>query len=348
MPGPRKSRKSTLKAAPGGVNIDTVAEAAGVSAATVSRILNATAAVSAAKKQAVADAIARLGFVPNPVARGLARGRTLSIGVVTQSIDSPFYGDALRGIEDELASSDYSPLFVSGHWDAQTEGRCIETLRARRVDGLIVFTGRSSDAALRTCAKALPVVVVGRSLKAPGLFALNFDNFEGGRLATEHLIGLGHRRIAFIGGDPGHPDAAERQRGYAAALQAAGIACEPGLVVAGRYHEESGLQAVEQLLRSRQRFSAVFAANDQMAVGAALGLHRLGLAVPADVSLIGFDDLVSSAFSIPPLTTVHYPGLKLGRLAALSMLQLLRGARPAAAIPAPRIVVRESTRLLAA
>lgn len=129
-----------------------VAERAGVSPSTVSRILNGTAVVSDEKRAAVDRAIAALGFVPNPVARGLAGGRTLSIGVVTQAIDSPFYGSALRGIESELSDAGYSPLFMSGHWRGDLEARCIEILRARRVDGLIVLTGRLSDAALRSVA----------------------------------------------------------------------------------------------------------------------------------------------------------------------------------------------------
>jgi LacI family transcriptional regulator len=321
-----------------------VAAHAGVSPSTVSRILNGTAVVSDEKRQAVDRAIAELGFVPNPVARGLAGGRTLSIGVITQAIDSPFYGVALRGIEDELDRAGYSPLFVSGHWNAAEEARCIDMLRARRVDGIIVLTGRLSDAALRACAKAVPVVVTGRALKAPGLFALDFDNFAGARLATEHLLELGHRRIAFITGDPAHPDANQRQRGYRAALEAAGIAFEPALVAPGQFNEESGRLAIEQLLVSRQRFTAVFCANDQMAFGAALALHQRGLRVPDDVSLVGFDDLASAVYAIPPLTTVHQPGYELGRVAATAMMQLLAGARPMVEMLAPRLVVRESTR----
>lgn len=327
----------------GNVTLEMVAEAAGVSASTVSRILNGTAVVSQVKKQAVDEAIARLGFVPNPVARGLAGGRTLSIGVITQSIDSPFYGTALRGIEEALAPAGYSSLFVSGHWNAAEESRCIDVLRSRRVDGIIVLTGRLSDHALRVYAKSLPVVVTGRSLKAPGLLALNFDNFEGARLATRHLIDLGHRRIAFIAGDPAHPDATERHRGYQAALEENGITYEPGLVAPGMYHEDSGLTAVEMLLRSRRRFTAIFAANDQMALGAALGLHRRGLRVPADVSLIGFDDLPASRYALPPLSTVRHPAQEIGRLAALAMLDLLRGTKPNAQAPSPEVIARESS-----
>lgn len=327
----------------GVVKLEMVAQAAGVSPSTVSRILNGTAVVSEAKKQAVNEAIAKLGFVPNPIARGLAGGRTFSIGVITQSIDSPFYGGALRGIEEALAPDGYSPLFVSGHWDAAQEARCIDVLRSRRVDGIIVLTGRLSDKALKACAKTLPVVVTGRALKAPGLFALNFDNFEGGRLATRHLLDLGHRQIAFIAGDDGHPDATERHRGYRAALEAAGVAYDPALVVSGRYYEESGRLAVERLLDSSHPFTAIFSANDQMAQGAALGLYRRSLRVPDDISIVGFDDLAQSAYALPPLSTVRHPAVEMGRLAASAMLQLLRGDKPVVEVPEPQVIARESS-----
>ena len=342
----KTSAKPPKGGAVGIVKIEMVAQAAGVSASTVSRILNGTAVVSEAKKQAVDQAIARLGFVPNPMARGLAGGRTMSVGVVTQSVDSPFYGVAMRGVEEALGAAGYSPLFVSGHWNATEEARCIDVLRSRRVDGIIVLTGRLSDAALRACARALPVVVTGRSLKAPGLVALNFDNFEGGRLATQHLLELGHRRIAFITGDQGHPDSTERLRGYTAALAQAGVALDPELVVPGLYHEESGREAVEGLLDQGRRFTAIFAANDQMALGAALGLHRRGLRIPQDVSVLGFDNLPASAYTLPPLSTVHHPAEELGRLAATAMLQLLRKEKPLVEIPPPRVIARESTRSL--
>lgn len=343
---PTRVNKGPAGQSAGPITLEMVAQAAGVSPSTVSRILNGTAVVSALKKQAVDDAIARLGFVPNPMARGLAGGRTLSVGVVTQAIDSPFYGAALRGIEDELDPAGYSPLFVSGHWNAVAEARCIEVLRSRRVDGIIVLTGRLTDAALKATARELPVVATGRTLKAPGLFSLAFDNLEGGRLATRHLLDLGHQRIAFIAGTDDHPDANDRHRGYRQALQEAGIAYDPALVVPGEYHEVSGVLAVERLLESRQRFTAIFAANDQMACGAALGLHRRSLRVPEDVSLVGFDDLPTSLYALPPLSTVHQPAYELGRLAATAMLQLLGGSTPTVSVPAPRLIARESSRRL--
>lgn len=325
------------------VTLETVAKTAGVSSSTASRILNGTAVVSEAKRKAVAEAIAALGFIPNPVARGLAGGRTLSIGVVTQAIDSPFYGTSLCGIEDELALTGLIPLFVTGHWNAAEEGKSIEALRARRVDGIIVLTGRLTDQALKVYAKALPVVVTGRTLKAPGLFALKFNDFEGGLLATQHLIEGGHRRIALITGSPEHPDANERLRGYRAALEAAGISFDPALVVQGNYQEVSGLAAVDDLLHKRQHFTAIFATNDQMAAGAALGLYRRSLRIPDDVSLVGFDDLPGSQYMIPPLTTVRQPSYELGRLAASAMTQLLSGVKPAITLPQPKLIAREST-----
>lgn len=316
---------------------------AGVSPSTVSRILNGTAVVSDEKRESVEKAVTTLGFVPNPIARGLAGGRTLSIGVITQAIDSPFYGLALRGIEQELDLAGYSALFVSGHWDAKEEAKCIDVLRSRRVDGMIVLSGRLSDQVLKTCAKTMPVVVTGRSLEAPGLFSLNFDSFEGGRLATQHLIDLGHRRIVFISGVANHPDAAERLRGYRAALTSAGISYDPLLVVSGDFLEESGLRAVNQLVTKGQKFTAIFAANDQMAFGAALGLHRHGLRVPQDVSVTGFDDLPMAMYAVPPLSSVHESAYELGCLAAISVLQLLNGTKPSGKVPAPRLVVRESS-----
>ena len=345
-PQRRAPRSTGLRQDDGKVTLEMVAHAAGVSPSTVSRILNGTAVVSDDKRQAVDHAIATLGFVPNPVARGLAGGRTLSVGVMTQTIDSPFFGGALRGIESELSAAGYSPLFVSGQWNIAHEVRCIDVLRSRRVDGIIVLAGRLSDAALVSLAQSLPVVVTGRTLAAPGLISLNFDNVEGGRLATQHLLQMGHKRIAYITGDTRHPDSKERQRGYRSALETAGVAFDPALVVPGQYTEDSGRMAVERLLDSRVPFTAIFAANDQMAFGAVLGLHRRRLQVPRDVSIVGFDDVAPATFSIPPLSTVHHPVVEMGQIAARAMLGLLAGNSADVQLPGPRLVLRESTRSL--
>jgi LacI family transcriptional regulator len=325
------------------VTIDQVAQMAGVSQSTVSRFLNGTAVVSERKRQAINDAIAASGYVPNPVARGLAGGRTFSIGVITQAIDSPFYGAALRGIEDELEPAGYSPLFVSGHWNVDLESRCLEVLRSRRVDGIIILTGRLPDETLISCAASVPVVVTGRTLDSHGLASINFDNFEGARLATEHLLDLGHRKIALIAGDPAHPDAVERTYGYRAAIEAAGLRYERRLVVSGGFSEAGGQEAVNLLVTSGQDFTAVFAANDEMAFGAAIALRRHGFRIPDDVSIVGFDDLPAARYANPPLTTIRQPAYELGRLAAAQMFRLLNGQQPDAEVPAPLLIARESS-----
>lgn len=350
IPKKKSSRSGEAAATPTGkakVTLQMVADACGVSPSTVSRILNGTAKVSEKKRETVQRAIETLGFVPNPVARGLAGGRSMSVGIVTQAIDSPFYGPALRAIEDVLHANDYFPLFVSGDWDVKEEKRCIEMLLSRRVDGLIILSGRMGDAALREVAKQIPVVVTGRELSGPQLHSLSFDNFNGAKLATEFLIEKGHRRIAFIQGDPAHADAMDRLRGYRAALDAAGLDYNPALVLPGALVERSGLAAVERLLDSGEPFTAIFAANDQMAFGAALALHQRGVRVPDDVSLIGFDDLVSAEHAIPPLTTVAQAPYEQGRIAALSLLQLIAGEQPSAVLPEPRLALRASVRGLA-
>lgn len=338
----RSTSKATGADAP--VTLEQVALKAGVSPSTVSRILNGTAAVSPEKQQAVEDAIEQLGFRPNPVARGLAGGRTLSVGVVTQTISSPFYGEAMYGIEGVMEQAGYVPLFVSGNWQEADERKAIETLLARRVDGLIVLAGRLPNAALLRYARELPMVVVGRQLRGPQIFSLNFENTLGARLATQHLVDLGHRRIAFLSGDLAHGDAVERLRGYEQALKDSGIPFDPALVVQGDFTEPSGLLGVMRLLDDGAPFTALFASNDQMAFGALLALHRRGLRVPDDISLVGFDDVSVAKYALPPLTTVRQSVYELGTGAARAMLALLRAETPSANLPPPELVVRESTR----
>jgi LacI family transcriptional regulator len=169
------------------------------------------------------------------------------------------------------------------------------------VDGIIVFAGRLSDAKLKGYAKEVPIVVTGRSLRAPKLFSLQIDDRLGAMLAVRHLTGMGHRRIGFIAGSENHPDAIERFEGYKKALHEAGIDFDPRLVAVGDWHEEGGLRATSELLASPAEFTALFCVNDQTAYGACLALYRQGRTVPGDVSIIGFDDLPSSQYRLPPI-----------------------------------------------
>lgn len=331
---------------PAPVTLDLIAREAGVSPSTVSRFLNGTARISDAKRVAVEETIARFKFQPNSMARALALGQTMSIGVLTQYIDSPFYGEALRGIEDELEGSGYVPLFVSGHWNPVTEVARMAVLHARKVDGIIVLTGRLSDQQLLDYAERMPIVVTGRELEGPNLVSLHVDDFDGARQATRHLIELGHTQIAFIGGLDDRLDALARLHGYQQAFADAGLEIVPGLIVHADFLESGGLMAINKLLEQREHFSAVFAANDQMAYGVRLALHRRNIRVPEDVSLVGYDDLPNSVYSVPPLTTVRQPVYEIGRSAAAAMLDLIGGKRTITGAQPVSLVVRESTRRL--
>lgn len=322
-----------------------VAMRAGVSPSTVSRILNGTAQVSHEKQRLVRAAIEELNFQPDPAARSLAGGRAMSVGVLTQFIDSPFYGEALRGIEDVLQKSGYAPLFVSGHWNEVEEKSRLLMLQQRKVDGVIVLTGKLTNETLTDLALQMPVVVTGRQLSAPNLFGLDFDNIEGACLAVRHLHALGHQNVAFISGPLDHTDAEQRLSGYRAELARRDMHLDDALVVFSDFQESGGFRAMNQLLDSRVNFSAVIAANDQMAYGARLALYRAGLRVPEDVSLVGFDDLPHSAFTLPPLTTVRQSVYEIGACAAQAMLDLLNKKSPPDKTIGAEMVVRESTRI---
>jgi len=175
------------------------------------------------------------------------------------------------------------------------------------------------------------------------LFSLQIDDRQGAMLAVSHLLELGHRRIAFINGSENHPDAIERMGGYRKALEEAGIDFDPKLVAVGDWHEEGGLRATLELLESKATFTALFCVNDQTAHGALLGLFRKGFSVPGDVSVVGFDDLPSSAYRVPPLTSVCQSVGTLGEQSAQAMLDLLAGNRPRLTPPPVELVVREST-----
>ncbi|MFC4453123.1 LacI family DNA-binding transcriptional regulator [Deinococcus sonorensis] len=325
------------------ITLARVAREAGVSASTVSRILTGSANVSPEKREHVQRVLAKLNYRPNVLARGLASGRTMSVGVLTQDISSPFYGDMVRGIEQGLGGSGYQTVFMSGHWHAKAEMEAIESLLARRVDALAVLGGSVPDEQLRTVAQSVPLSLLGRTVAGLEGQCLRLDQLEGARAITHHLIEMGHRRIAHITGDMSHPDAQDRLAGYRAALDEAQLAFDPELVQQGDFLEASGYLAATRLFEGRSVFSAVFAANDQMAYGARLALHRRGLRVPDDVSLVGYDDLPGSTYTSPPLTTVRQPTFQMGQAAAQWILHQLAGQPYLLPPLTVQLVIREST-----
>ncbi|HLO95796.1 MAG TPA: LacI family DNA-binding transcriptional regulator [Burkholderiaceae bacterium] len=322
-----------------------VARLAGVSPSTVSRILNGTARVAEDKRRAVEAAIQKLKFRPNLSARGLRSGSTRTIGVLTQELESPYFARAAKGVDEALVGSGYTPIVVPGHWNPREELERVGLLTARKVDGIIILGGSLTDAQLAELAQQQPVAVCGRRVEAEQVFSFHQDQVEGARLATAHLIRLGHRRIAHIAGPDLHLDALERKQGFLQAHSDAGLSVDPALIVKGDYMEPGGVLAMEQLLDADRRFTAVFCANDQTLWGARLALFQRGLRVPEDVSLVGFDDLSLSQFMTPPVSTVRQHMFEMGQAAVHALLHALgvRAEAGTAEVPAIELIERATT-----
>jgi LacI family transcriptional regulator len=326
------------------VTLAQVAREAGVSSSTVSRIMNGTAHVTPEKRARVEAVIARLNFRPNPQAQALANGRSLSIGVITPSLNSAFYGEALSGIEVALNDSPYSPVVISGQWWPERELEAFEVLLSQRVAAVILLGGVLDDAVLQRLAQRVPLIAVGREVRGLNEHSVIMDNTTGMSQITQHLIDLGHRQVAYIGGAERLQDAVDRRLAFLSTMRAAGLEVPAALVANGGFTEEGGIQAAEQLLDSGLPFTALCCANDQMALGARLTLHQRGIRVPDDVSLTGFDDLLTSSLMTPPLTTVRQAVNEMGRTAARSAVSLLRGETVCKRMFSPELIVRESTR----
>lgn len=323
-----------------------VARLAGVSPSTVSRILNGTARVSDDKRRAVLAAIEAMNFAPNQMAQALKKGRSMTIGIVVQDFASPFFDETLRGVDDGLKGTGYTSIIASGHWNEEQESARVRQLVGRKVDGVILLSGRSASDAIARLAVQRPIVATGCAVSAPNAHGFTLDNENGAHLAMRHLLELGHRRIAFIAGRSGHQDASERLAGYLRALAEEDITFDPKLVVDGDFRETGGMAAVNRLLETGQQFSAIFAANDLSAFGARLALYRKDIRVPDDISMVGFDDLPGAAYATPPLTTVRQPLFEMGRIAAAAVLCLINGEPVVSALPPLMLILRETTRRL--
>ncbi|MFK8114902.1 MAG: LacI family DNA-binding transcriptional regulator [Rubripirellula sp.] len=307
----------------GGSTIQDIADRANVSKATVSRVLNNSSAVHQDKRAAVLEAMQVLGFEPNVFARSLAGGRSMTVGILTQNIGSPFYDSIAQGVIEGLAGTGYSPIFVDGQWQQSTELEVIRTLLGRKVDGLLLIGGNLPVEELNELREQLPTIVVARELRDWEGQCIYIDNAQAAYVATKHLIEFGHRKIALIRGVEDQPDAMQRFEGYSRALAESGIEFDSDLIYRGDFTAQSGVLAINSLLTCGTSFSAVFASNDTNAFGARLALHRHGIRVPEDVSLIGFDDQAESAFMTPPLTTVRQPAREMGNAAAAALVKLI-------------------------
>jgi LacI family transcriptional regulator len=307
------------------VTIRDVGKLAGVSQATAARVLGGYGPASPTVREKVEVAAARLGYVPNSVARALASGLTRAVGLVVGDIENPFFGAAARSMSDALEEHGHTVLLTNSDEDLDRERRAVETLRARQVDALVVVSSANGPLPHLTAAAAAPLVLLDRTVRALRADSVTVDNRGGARMAVEHLVEHGHRRIGLVSDTPSISSSAERIEGYRDALAAVGIKPGGHLMSLGGATRSDGYRAARRLLEAPDRPTALFTANNFMTVGAMLALADLGLRVPDDISLVGFDDLEWTTLVDPPLTVVAQPASELGVVAADRVLARLAG-----------------------
>lgn len=315
-----RKRSATLK---------DVAAHAGVSIKTVSNVVNDWPYVTDETRQKVWEAIQVTGYRPNQAARSLVTGRTRSIGVIIPDISNPFFGLAVRGCEDVLFAADYSLFLCNTNEDVEREKSYLELMLRRGVDAIILWGSRLRCEELEQInATSLPLITVEHS-EAPtqaGHTCINVANVDGGRLATGHLAEQGYRRIAHLGGPHGRITAMRRLQGYRQALDAHGLPYDPELVRFLPPSTRSGYKAALEILQG-DKPDAFFCYNDLIAVGALLATRELGLDVPGQVGIVGFDDILMASLTEPPLTTVRIPQYSLGKLTGQVVLESLENRR---------------------
>lgn len=310
------------------VTIKDVAREAGVSVATVSRVWNEAAFVSPETRQRVAEVATRLGYSPHGAARSLITRTTHAIGVLLPDLYGEFFSEIIRGIDHAAQDDGYHILVSSSHDSKDEIDAALRSMRGR-VDGMIIMSpDLEAQRTLHTLQGSFPVVLLNGGAESKAFDTITIDNHEGATAMVRHLIAHGHKRIAMIGGPERNYDAAERLRGYESALAESGIARDESLEVRGDFSELSGHRAVQQLLALSPRPTAIFAANDSMAIGALSALRERGLRVPEDMAVAGFDDIPLARYMNPPLSTVHVDISLLGeRAAALLLSSLQKGPR---------------------
>ncbi|WP_435102499.1 LacI family DNA-binding transcriptional regulator [Arhodomonas sp. AD133] len=329
------------------VRLKDVAEAAGVSTTTVSHVINGTRRVSPATRERVRNAVARLGYRPDSIAQALKANRSRTIGMIVTSTNNPFFAGVIRGVEDGCFARGYSLVLCNADDVDDKQLAYLQTLRDKRIDGLVVMTSRNGPRFLDTLRDAYRVPTVFMDA-APGAeedtAVVNDDSRAGGRIGIEFLVGRGFRDIAVLTGPHDHPRSRERLAGAEAALAEAGVALPDERVLATDLLMASGHRAMTHLLGSAGRPEAVFAFNDLAAIGAIRAAADQGLAVPTDISVIGYDDVEISRYLTPALTTVRQPIPALGQTAATVLLDRLDKGTPLPAQTrlAPELVIRDS------
>lgn len=322
-----------------------VARRADVSVATVSRILNGLSGYSDKTKQKVLAAIEEMGYRPNAIARSLNNRRTQTIGVLFPALTSEFSSSLLHGIEDYAHRRQYSVLVCNTDVDGHRTMNYLQVMREKQVDGLIFVSEVLTEAyTAELGAMNIPVVLVASSTDDPRYPHVKVDDRQAAYDATGYLIHKGHRRIAMISGTPGDPIASlPRIEGYKQALLDHGVAAAPEWIAYGNFYYESGALAMEALMKRDLGITAVFAASDEMAVGAMHAAARLGLQVPEDLSIIGYDNIRLATMVHPPLTTVHQPLREIGQEAAAKLLQMAESGQAARSLIVPHRIMERQT-----
>src|ERR1700678_3849583 len=330
---------------PGKMDIRTVAQLANVSIATVSRTINRVSTVNPKMAKRVWEAIEKLDYFPNTQARALVSGRSRLLGLIVSEITNPFFPELIQGFEDIAVEHGYEILISSTNYDPQRMSLCIRRMLERRAEGGAVMTFGVEKPLLEQLAeRKVPLVFVDVGPERPGISLLRVDYHHGIRQGVQHLAVLGHRDIAFIGGPKRLHSAQSRQSAFTSSLEECGITCNPAWVIEGDHTLEGGVQAMDRLLRSKYLPTAVMCSNDMTAIGVLHKVYRAGLRVPADLSVIGFDDVHIARVMIPPLTSIQMSRLDLARAAVTALRSHVQNTTPQREYKIDtRLVVREST-----
>ena len=329
--------------------IKDVARHADVSVTTVSHVVNGTRRVSPEGRERVEKAIRALGYVPSAIARSLKSNNTRTLGMLIPNSSNPYFAEIVHSVEDRCFGAGYNLILCNTNDEAHRQGTYLQVLAERRIDGLIVVsTGHDATLPTQLAGLSIPTVLVDREIEIAEqpCDLVETAHMQGGQLATQHLLALGHRRIACISGPEGLVPSEQRIAGWRAALATAADARgHAPLLCNGHFTSQGGYDAMHALLRAETPPTAVFVCNDLMAMGALCAAHERGLRVPEALSIVGFDDIELAAFTSPPLTTVAQPKQRIGALAVDMLLERIDGKRQDArkVMLQPELRVRAST-----
>ncbi len=302
-----------------------VAIRAGVSSTTVSHVINNTRFVSEEVRQRVQAAMIELGYHPNALARSLRRGETNTLGLILPDSANPFFAEIGHSVETAAFSHGYNVILCNTDGDVDRERTYVDVLLKKQVDGIVfVAAGERSDSISHILKLEIPIVVVDRDLPEVQLDTVLSDNYQGGYLATQHLINLGHRRIACISGPSHLNPSALRVTGYKQALLDAHIPVYDHLMRQGNFHPSSGWQATLDLLTLPEKPTAIFACNDLMAMGVLRAAAECGVRVPQELAVMGYDDIELSSYTTPALSTVRQPKAEIGQTAVRMVLERIQ------------------------